>query len=267
MAVTEDSKAQGHYQMARIRLRQGRLREALQSARESVRIDPAYSPGYLILLRLLEPSEIEPLVDVIKRALQKQPKDLALKVALTEAQIAARLNTDALETARQILRRAETSVTAMKLLARAYLGKGNDAAAEVILNRASETKPDAEVDFLLAKVMHQRGEVLKTKKYLEAAIDKSPRFVEALNSLATLYLTTKSYDSAVPLLKKVTRYAPGFGPGWLNLGIGQRGLSRFKDAEKSWEEGSRSLLGCQRPGIIRALYLRPSLEVSRVTHV
>ena len=44
-----------------------------------------------------------------------------MRLALAEAQLVSRRPTEAMNTARGVLKRAETSVTAMKLLARAYL--------------------------------------------------------------------------------------------------------------------------------------------------
>ena len=237
-AVTAGGEVEGQIQMARLRLRQGRLREALQAARQAVSQGPESAPARLFLIRLMsaQGESVREQVTAIERLTQKFPDDLGMAVALGESQLATKQNAAAMRTARSVLKRAETSVTAMKLLARAYYGNGNDATAESILERAVGIEEDAEACHLMSQIFLKRNNVVQARVWLDRAIAADPLYVEALNNLGVAYIKMRDFPAALRILPLVTRLAPGFGAAWLNLGIAQRGVKRFVDAEKSWKE-------------------------------
>ncbi|MGB0590023.1 MAG: tetratricopeptide repeat protein [Myxococcota bacterium] len=236
--VTPGGEVEGLIQMARLRLRQGRLREAIQSARSAVGQSEQSAPARLILLRLLasQGESVDDQVTAIERLTQRFPDDLGLAIVLAEAQLIAKQNAAAMKTARAILKRAETSVTAMKLLARAYYAAGNDATTESILERAVGIEEDAEACHLMSQVYLKRENVVQARIWLDRAIAVNPFYIEALNNLGVTFIQMRDFPAALTVLPRLTRMAPGFGAAWLNLGIAQRGAKRFTDAEQSWKE-------------------------------
>jgi len=167
---------------------------------------------------------------------QRFPDDLGLAIALGETQLAAKRNTAAMRTARAILKRAETAVTAMKILARAYYATGNDATCESILERAVAIEEDAEACHLMSQVFMKRKNIVQARIWLDRAIAADPNYIEALNNLGVAFIKMRDFPAALSVLPRVTRLAPGFGAAWLNLGIAQRGAKRFTEAENSWKE-------------------------------
>ncbi|MEC9073268.1 MAG: tetratricopeptide repeat protein, partial [Myxococcota bacterium] len=233
--TTPDGATGGLVQLARIRLRQGQMAEALDAVQRALDKEPASIPARMLLLRLGAAGvDIGDPVDPIQRQLQQNKKDLGLAIALAEAQLVDRRPTEAMRTARGVLKRAETSVTAMKLLARSYLAMDNGPTADSILEKALELEKDPEVLFLRGHIALQRGDLSLAVKWFDAAINENPHYVEALNNASVLYLKVENYKAAHKTMKKVVRYAPAFASAWLNLGTAQRGVGKFEDAEKSW---------------------------------
>ena len=166
---------------------------------------------------------------------KQHPDDLGYQLALAEAQLGARRNQEAMKSARGVLKRAETSVAAMKLLARAYMATGNEATAGSILDRVLELGPDAEAFNLMAQVALSQGQTVKARTWLDKAVGEDPNYIEALNNLGYVYLEVRNFEAARATLDKVTRLAPGFATAWLNLGSAHRGEGRFDQAELAWK--------------------------------
>ena len=237
-SVTPGGEVEGQIQLARLRLRQGRMREAVQAARAAVGAGEQNASARLILLRLMatQGDSVDAEVTSIERLTQRFPDDLGLAIALGESQLIAKQNAAAMKTARAVLKRAETSVTAMKILARAYYATGNDSTAQSILERAVGIEEDAEACHLMSQVFLKRKNVVQARIWLDRAIAANPFYIEALNNLGVAFIQMRDFNAALGVLPTVTKIAPGFGPAWLNLGIAQRGVKRFVDAEKSWKE-------------------------------
>lgn len=236
--ITPGGAAPGQMQLARLRLRQGRVREALQAARDALNRDEVYSPARLLLIRLMlaQGERVEPQISIVERLTQRFPDDLGLAVALGETQLAAKRHAAAMRTARSVLKRAETSVTAMKLLARAYFAVGNDSTTESILNTAVGLEEDAEACHLMAQVFLKRNNLVQARIWIDRSLKANPSYVEALNNLGVVFIKMRDFPAALEILPRVTQLAPGFGAAWLNLGIAQRGGKRFTAAETSWKE-------------------------------
>ncbi|MEZ4265160.1 MAG: tetratricopeptide repeat protein [Myxococcota bacterium] len=235
--TTSDGKAAGYTVVARIRVRQGRLLDALAQLELAASADAAYSPARLLQVRVLEalgrgreaPGVIEPV-------LQKNKDSLGLRIALAEAWLAAGRPTDAMDEARAALKRSETSVTAMKLLARAYLSTGNDAAGEAILGRAMEIEKDAETYMLRGRVALLRNEIVEARAWFEKAAETDGQNVEVLTNLGWAYLKVRNFTAARDVLTKAVQLAPAYAAAWLDLGSAHRGDKDFGEAERSWKK-------------------------------
>ncbi len=236
LAITmPDGKAAGQTQLALIRLRQGRAAEAESAAKLAADAEPTYAPGQLVLVRILAlRGKAVQRISALERLTAQNPDKLGLRIALAEAQLSDRRTSDAMATARSVLKKAETSVTSMKILARAYLAAGNDATAESILERAVELRNDAEAYNLLGRISLERKALVKARGRLEKAVQADPNYVEALNNLGVAYCGVRSFAAGLDVLNKALMRAPAFAAAWLNIGIAHRGLGAFDKAEKSW---------------------------------
>jgi len=174
-------------------------------------------------------------VTALEALVSGHPDDLGLKLALGDAYLAAGKIPSAMKAARDVLTWAETSVGALKILARAYLASQRPAAAKAVLERAVDLGKDAEARFLLATLSLANGKYLKARGLLEEATTQRAGFVEALNDLGLVYLKARSWEAAAETLTKATTVAPAFAAAWLNLGAAQRGAGHFTEAESSWK--------------------------------
>ncbi|MDP6944297.1 MAG: tetratricopeptide repeat protein, partial [Myxococcota bacterium] len=224
---------------AREHLRHGRLSKALHSARAAVGHDPTGAVARRLLMRISAHggggSELASQREQLERMVQRSPDDLALLIALAEAQLATSQFESAMWTAREILGRADTSATAMKLLARAYLAIDQDVTAEFILSRLLGAGADAEAGQLMAQIVSKRGDTAWARAWLQRALEANPAHIEVLNELGVALIAMHDFSGALEALTAVTERAPGVVAGWLNLGLAQRGAGQLAAAESSWK--------------------------------
>lgn len=238
LALQVDSKlAAGHFRMAQIRLLQGKQAEAWQKAKQATVADPTYAPAQFMVVRIAaQQKQVAAEVSRLNQVAQQNPNHLGIQLAFGEAQLLAGQHPAAMRIARAVLKRAETSVDAMKLLARAYLGIGQDATAKAILERAIEIEKDPEAMLLVAGIFLQQDKLLPAKNWLEEAVKLDPAFVEGLVSLGYVYNRVRNFAAAEDALSKAVSLAPSYPEAWLNLGSAQRGLKKFEPAERSWKK-------------------------------
>ena len=228
--------APGWYQMARLRHRQARMSEAEMSVTRAIEADGAYVPAQYFRVRLFAlEGRSQEAVSGLKRAVAAHPEAYGLQLCLAEAYVASEQYEAGIRTARTVLKRAETSVAAMKILARAYAGSGNSATAEAILKRALEISPDAEAMVFLAGILLERRDLTGARTRLEAALQKVPNHVEALNSLGVIYVEVRNWEAAIEVFERALGSAPSFAVIWLNIGSAHRGTSNFREAEAAWK--------------------------------
>ncbi len=238
LALSLDNESpEARFQIARIRLREGKLPEAYTVLMEATRKTPLHVPCQRLLIRVMQlgGQSVTGRVTALEALVAKHPDDLGLKLALGDAYLAAGKVPSAMKAARDVLTWAETSVGALKILARAYLASQRPAAAKAVLKRAVELGKDAEARFLLAGLSLAKGDYLGARGLLEEATEQRPGFVEALNDLGLVYLKARNWDAATEVLAKATAVAPAFAAAWLNLGAAQRGGGHFTEAEASWK--------------------------------
>ncbi len=163
------------------------------------------------------------------------PQDAGAQLAYAEALVAAKKFDLALLAVTRVLKLQETSVPAMKLLARTYLGLGRPVTAESILLRALDIERDPEALTLLAGIRYDEKNYIEARVLLEEAVEKDAGYVEALNSLGALYVVVRSFEAASDTLQKALALSPSLAEAWLNLGSAQRGEGEFEKAEASWK--------------------------------
>jgi|GEM_PF-1460357 len=237
LAISVDGNAAaGRYQLARIRVREGRIIEAYQQLKQAVSKQATHAPSHMLLMRVSLMGGQTPTAEVqaLDRVVANNPDDLLLKMALAEGYLATNQPNQAIKEARKVLKKAETSVGAMKLLARAYFASKRVAAAEAIIRRTRDIRPDAEASFILARIRMQQKRMISARDLLEEAVKIKPDYVEALNNLGMVYIKVRNYGAAEDAITKAIAMAPAFAEAFLNLGAAQRGSKRFEAAEKSW---------------------------------
>ncbi len=196
------------------------------------------NPAALILLVRVQTAQgtIDTALPKYAEVANTHRQDVGAQLAYGEALQAAKKYDDAIAAATRVLKLQETSVPAMKLLARAYIGLDRRVTAESILFRALELDRDPEALPLLAGIRTADANVIEARIFLEEAVQKLPGYVEALNSLGATYIAVRNFDSAIETLQRALAMAPSFADAWINLGGAQRGAGYFDQAEVAWKK-------------------------------
>ena len=235
LKVDQDSPA-GRVQLARVFTRQGKWEAAERQAVEALEVDGQHMQAHYLAYRAtMALGRSDEAISRIEQAVRAKPELLGLKLVYGEALLDAKRHAKAMRVAREVLKKAETSVGAMKVLARAYIAMGKPTAAKAILERAIELNKDPESHNLVAEIFLAQERIISAKNFLEEAVRRAPGYVEALNNLGVVYIKVRDFSAAQELLQRATSFAPAFWQAHLNLGSAQRGTKNFIQAETSWK--------------------------------
>jgi len=226
---------EAHYQAGRVQLARGEAQRAVESASRTLAGGELHAGALFLLLRAHD--QLDTLAQVqgrIRNLAARHPDHLGVQLAHAELLLLLGQHEPARRAVTQVLTQAETSVAAMKVLARIYLALGRPSTASYVLEQAIQLERDPEALTLFAQVRYGEGELRAARVLLEEATQAEPGYVEALNALGVIYVETRSFEAATDVLQRAIASAPGFAPAWLNLGSAQRGLGQFAAAEASW---------------------------------
>lgn len=237
-ALAQNARSAGaHVALGRIAFMRGDHDTAQREANMALAAEPRDIGALYLVLRVQDAKgTAQQSVSRLRELANTYRDDLGVQLAYGEAQLLTDKVDGAIAAVGRILKKAETSVAAMKLLARAYLALKRPMTAEYVLLRAIELDRDPEALTLLAGIRFREGKVVEARVLLEEAVQKAPGYLEALNSLGCVYIEVRNYEAAEEVLQRVVAYAPGFAEGWLDLGSAQRGAGRFEAAEASWKK-------------------------------
>jgi tetratricopeptide (TPR) repeat protein len=222
--------------LGKLKLLRGEPREAQQYANVALSKERNHAEALILLVRAQEgPDQVASILKRIEELANMLRDDPGVQLAHAEALLAAKKFEPAQAAATRVLKMRETSVAAMKVLARTYLGLERPVTAESILLRALEFERDAEALCMLAGIRYAEKNVIEARLLVEEAVGASPSFVEGLNSLGAIYAVVRNWEGAVDVLNRAIALAPKFAEAWLNLGVAQRGAGDFEQAEASWK--------------------------------
>jgi tetratricopeptide (TPR) repeat protein len=222
--------------MGQLKLFRGDLNGAQQLANVALSKQRNHAQALILLVRAQEsPEQMATVLKRVEELANTLRDDPGVHLAHAEALLGLRRFEDAQVAATRVLKLRETSVPAMKVLARSYLGLDRPVTAESILIRALELERDPEALTMLAGVRYFEKNYVDARLLLEEAVAEHPAFVEALNSLGAVYVVVRNWEGAVEVLNRALALAPNFAEAWLNLGVAQRGAGQFEQAETSWK--------------------------------
>lgn len=231
------TSASANAAMGRLKLLRGDMAAALNAANVAIGRDKKHAGALILLVRVQAMQGVpDSAASRLGEIANTFRDDVGVQLAYGEALLAAGRWDQAMAAATRVLKLQETSVPAMKVLARAYLGMERPVTAESVLARALELERDPEALALLAGIRHDAGQLVEARVLLEEAVVKRPAFVEALNALGAIYVAVQSWESALEVLQRALAYAPSFVEAWLDIGSAQRGAGQFELAEQSWKK-------------------------------
>jgi len=230
------SNGPANVEMAKLNLLRNELSAAQQSANVALAKNRTDAAALIVLIRIQAmQDQSEGILTRVQDLANTHRDDPGVQLAYGEALLATRKFDQAIAAATRVLKAQETSVPAMKVLARAYLGLERPVTAESILIRALELERDPEAVTLLAGIRYGQNNLIETRLLLEEALAAEPGYVEALNSAGAIYVIVRNWEAALGVLNRAIAISPSFAEAWLNLASAQRGAGQFEQAEASWK--------------------------------
>ncbi len=232
----ERTHVPANVEMARLSLLRNELAAAQQFANVALSKNRTDAGALIVLIRVHSAQDqSESIFARVQELANLYRDDPGVQLAYGEALLATRKYDQAIQAATRVLKAQETSIPAMKVLARAYLGLERPVTAESIMLRALELERDPEALTLLAGIRFGEKNLIETRLLLEEALALQPGYVEALNSVGVVYIVVRNWESALSSLNRAIAIAPNFAEAWLNLASAQRGARQFDQAEASWK--------------------------------
>ncbi len=147
---------------------------------------------------------------------------------------------NAIQQAKQALKRDEKFVPAMVVMAKAYYSLKKYELATAIIDIA------AGIDKQNAEAFHLRGFIALAQKdepralaSFQKATEYKPDYASAWSNLGAQYLKAKNYPEAQKALEKAVQLDPNLSRAHLNLGSAYRGLKEHQKSEASYRSALR----------------------------
>ncbi len=168
----------------------------------------------------------------VKELIKKDPNNAQNFSDAAQLYIMMGDNDKAIEFAKRSIRLdLDKADNARKILAQAYLRKGNKDLALIILNSlGGEESKDGEIHNMLGLVALRNNERTLAMSHLKKSLELDPNIVSARMNLGLVYLKYQQLDSAEKQFKDVLVHFPGHADAKLHLAIIDSQMGRYKQA-------------------------------------
>jgi tetratricopeptide (TPR) repeat protein len=200
--------------------------------------NPDFSPALLNLVRLYirlgQPADAG---KIARQYSELRPDNMTHRAVALEVDLHQGKYEEAIRKAKQILRRDETNVSAMLVMAQANIHLDRAELADAILQRARELRPNrAEIYFKFGQIRVKQEKMNEAIALFRHAVELSPDYPEAHNNLGILYHRAGDYQAAADEFSAAIADFPDYKEAYLNLGNALKGLGEFARAEASFKK-------------------------------
>lgn len=230
--------AQAHHDLALVRVRLGKIDEAIAAAQQAFELNPNDAVAARLVVSLLAANGR--LADAglfAENAAAGSPKNVDILNLAVDVQIERKEYLRAIDKARDLLKQDEVNVAVMKNLARAYYYMGKEKTAKYVFLRALELdKRDVETLYYLARIGH-RSKVSREKVLALYArvLEVRPDMPEVLNNIGLIFYETRNWELAEERFRAAVKASPKFKEARLNWANSLRGLQRYDEADDVFE--------------------------------
>ena len=172
----------------------------------------------------------------LERLSERLPDAEGLKLGVIEALLTAKHPADALQRATDLLRKEETNVDAMLVMARAYLAMERMEAAEYVLAQLLEVRKDARAYSLLGTMAWRKGDARKAMGFYREALKLDAGMADVHNNLAVLYQDAGDSEASAGEALAALQQDPKYSEAWMNLGNARRVQRNFGEASIAYEQ-------------------------------
>lgn len=233
-----------HYNLGNAELVAGRTEEARRAWIRATEVDPAYAKAWVNLGVLnARNGRADLALASYQSGLRYAPDALELHVAIIAAQRELERPEEAVAQARTALKINSKAIDVYNQLALVYLDTGQLDLARFVLEKAQAeidgAKGNAQLYASLGQVYYRQGYAGNALESFKRALEIDPLQVTALQFLASYHLDNRAYADAAPLWERVCGLLPAEAGPRINLGIAYRGLGRYEEAKRAYEEAMR----------------------------
>jgi len=187
-----------------------------------------------LYLRLGQAADARKIADKYSDA---RPDNMTHRAVGLEVDLNAGKYEEVIRKAKQILRRDETNVEAMMVMAQANIELDRLELAGAILERARELRPEqAEIYYKLGQIRIKQDEMDRAITLFRQAVSLSADYPEAHNNLGILYHRAGDYQAASDEFSAAIADFPDYKEAYLNLGNSLKGLGQFTQAVASFNK-------------------------------
>lgn len=233
-----------HYNLGNAFALLGRTDEARRAWIRATEVEPGYARAW-VNLGVLNARNGRPDLALAsyQSGLRYAPEALELHAAAVGALREQRRHEEAIAQARAAMKINSKDIRIYNELALVYLDTNKLDLARFVLEKAlSEIEGaagDAQLHASLGQVFYRQGYPGNALESFKKALDIDPMQATALQFLGSYHLDNRAYADAAPLWERVCGLMPSEAGPRLNLGIAYRGLGRYEDAKRSYEEALR----------------------------
>ena len=227
-----DRVATYHHHLGKTYAHLGRPKEAAQSYRRAISLNPQDEDSLQLLAVLLsEGSDWDESADLYRKLLQSQPHRPEWMFRLAQVLKSQGRISEALEWYRRAVSLYPDAADGHFNLGKALFEARQLAESQEWFRRVIAIQPeDAEAHNYLGQILHELGEAGEARKFYLGAIRLKPDFVEALSNLGALLMELGEFASAEALLCRALQISPEFQCACRNLGTVLARQGRFVEA-------------------------------------
>lgn len=226
------------YNLGALYENEGDYANAAKRYSQALSKNPDFSPALLNLVRLYirldQPADAR---KIAQRYSELRPENMTHRAVALEVDLTEGKYEEVIRKAKQILRRAETNVEAMMVMAQANIELDRLELGAAILSRARELRPNrAEIYYKLGQIRIKQEEMDDAMVLLRRAIELNADYPEAHNNLGILYHRAGDYQSASDEFSAAIASFPDYKEAYLNLGNSLKGQGEFTQAVSSFNK-------------------------------
>jgi len=244
MAQAEPSNAFVQYNLGLAYYSLGQFNEARDAWVRTTSLDPKFGPAWLNLGALAARSgNLDVALTNYRAGISNAPEDMPLRAAEIAVLRSLKRDDEAISAARKALAVNSNAIDIYTNLALVYLDKGQVDLAGFVIEKAQKEVPyadeNAQVYAIIGEIFYRRNDVANAVVFFQIALNIDATALPAIMFLSSYYLDNRSYVEAAPLLERAAALAPDSAGIQMNLGITYRGLGRFDDAKRCYENALR----------------------------
>jgi tetratricopeptide (TPR) repeat protein len=224
---------------------QGRIAEARAEYERALAAKPALRQAAVNLGVLLEKQgDARGAQAVYAGVVRDFPEDARARERLAALYQQSGQLDDARRLAREALLRDPRAATANKVLALVAFEKGELDLARLVALRSQKLAPaDAELPWLVGRVLDKQGDASAAAAQYRAALELDPKFLPARHALLASALASESWSAVAEQAQAILQEKPDDARVQLALGVALRHLDRADDALAAYAKAEQLSAG------------------------